>query len=150
MWVRDHLAICRHSTDALCNLFNLTKDGAERILQGDDWKPSYERPSVNYVNEMPMPKRSRIKDDWRYSRNQAQHFTEAEREFIAKQFRDGVSAPACARQLQCSSRVIYTHYRRLRGDPPPEPRKPKPLKPRERRAMPDRASRFYRSTFEPN
>lgn len=47
-WVRKHVGTCRHDIGKLCDLFNLTANGAERILNGDEWRPEYEQPDVNY------------------------------------------------------------------------------------------------------
>lgn len=49
MWVRDHLKVCRYDIRRLCDLFELTEAGAERILAGEDWQPEFERPAVNYI-----------------------------------------------------------------------------------------------------
>lgn len=41
IWVRGHMAICRHDLGALCKLFNLTPEGAQSILDGADWAPEH-------------------------------------------------------------------------------------------------------------
>ena len=43
IWVRDSMRHCRQDLRALCDLFQLTEDGAVRILNGDIWRPEYER-----------------------------------------------------------------------------------------------------------
>lgn len=50
MMVRNHANAPRPVPRAnLCNLFNLTEDGLTKILNGDDWRPEHEPPSVNYI-----------------------------------------------------------------------------------------------------
>ncbi len=89
------------------------------------------------------------KDPWHLIRRQCDHFTQAERDLIAAAFRKGVRAKIVARDLQCSTRAIHTHYARLRGgarnylrgaEKYEEPQEKKPV---------DRAARFYHSNFEP-
>lgn len=43
-WVRYHMPSVHHDMRELCRLFRLTREGAAAILDGDDWRPSYERP----------------------------------------------------------------------------------------------------------
>lgn len=33
----------------LCELFDLTEFGLMRVMAGEDWKPEFERPAVNYI-----------------------------------------------------------------------------------------------------
>lgn len=40
-WVRTHGKMNLEFLD-LCNLFNLTANGAWKILKGDDWRPDYD------------------------------------------------------------------------------------------------------------
>lgn len=48
--VRGHARGSRPlSFDQLCELFDLTKNGLDAILAGNDWRPEYERPAINYV-----------------------------------------------------------------------------------------------------
>lgn len=51
MMVRDHhiRGTCLGNKQILGDLFNLTEDGVEKILNGADWHPDHERPSINYV-----------------------------------------------------------------------------------------------------
>ena len=49
VWVRDSFRHCRYDIAKLCDLFNLTQDGAERILSGESWRPEFERPDINYL-----------------------------------------------------------------------------------------------------
>jgi hypothetical protein len=43
-WVRDHFYHHCFSNEKLtCDLFNLTEDGCNRILAGEDWRPEFER-----------------------------------------------------------------------------------------------------------
>lgn len=48
-WVRHSFQHCLGNVSALCELFNLTAHGAKQILDGDDWRPEYEQPAVNYI-----------------------------------------------------------------------------------------------------
>jgi FixJ family two-component response regulator len=85
-------------------------------------------------------------DDWSIKRHHGQHFTDAEREVIRKGFFDGRPAKDVARELQCSTRVIHTHYGLYRCETPVRHRTPA-QKPKKRTAS---ESRFYRSNFEPS
>jgi hypothetical protein len=94
-----------------------------------------------------MTKRREYPDDWEKTRGHGDHLTEAELAWVAKCYREGLSARATARQLKCSRKAVAAHFRRLRGGPirrarllPPEPPPPKI----------DRESRFYHSNFEPS
>lgn len=42
VWIRNHVAPCE-SLPVLCELFHLTEEGAQRIVDGDKWRPEYER-----------------------------------------------------------------------------------------------------------
>ena len=46
-WVRENCRYAGGDLARLCDLFNLTEDGAKRILNGDIWRPEYERPAEN-------------------------------------------------------------------------------------------------------
>jgi len=79
------------------------------------------------------------------------HFTEAEKNLIAKAFRDSVAPRVIAKQLGCTIRIINDHFARFsghsRGD---RATRRLTLLIRSRRPVPDRASRFYHSDFEPS
>jgi hypothetical protein len=47
--VRQHVTALRANIRSLGDLFLLTDNGVEKILQGDDWRPEYDRPSINYI-----------------------------------------------------------------------------------------------------
>lgn len=50
MWVRENFTkSCMADIDRLCSLFLLTKDGAQKILDGDIWRPEYEQPTINEI-----------------------------------------------------------------------------------------------------
>jgi hypothetical protein len=53
-------------------------------------------------------------DDWTITRTRQQHFTPDEIALIEKRFHEGVKATSVAREMQCSSRVIYNRYADLR------------------------------------
>ena len=90
-------------------------------------------------------------DDWTYTRTRSQHFDAGELALIAKRFREGASPIDVARELRCSSRVIYTRFRQLRGGEPVRRKAPKPETLARPKSPPvNRESRFYRSNFEPS
>lgn len=76
-------------------------------------------------------------DDWEYKRTRQQHFTEAELALIRMAFNQGRKAVSVARELECSTRVIHTHYTNMAAEIPI-------------REMPkaERPARFYRSNFD--
>ena len=78
------------------------------------------------------------------------HFTDAEKNLIAKAFRDGVRSTIIAEQLGCTIRVINDHFGRLSGQSgySRAPRR-RDLIPPARRPAPNRSSRHYHSDFEP-
>lgn len=78
-------------------------------------------------------------ETWKLIRSRQQHFTDAERALIRASFEGGRRARDVARELQCSIRVIQTHYLNLRCDERARTPKPPPATPR-----------FYRSDFEPS
>jgi hypothetical protein len=97
--------------------------------------------------EVTMPQ----KDDWekpRGRRGNGSHFTAEEVAFVEASFRQHRSARETARQLNCATRSINMRFRAMRGDPTPERRSHRKPEPTPTRSMPDRASRFYTSTFE--
>ena len=49
IWVRASFRGCLHGIPALCDLFELTESGARKILDGDEWRPEYQRSSVNVL-----------------------------------------------------------------------------------------------------
>jgi len=78
-------------------------------------------------------------DDWKYKRTRQQHFTESEIALIRTAYKRGRKPKAVARELECSTRVIQTHYANLlMGIGTPVRARPKANK----------ASRFYRSNFD--
>lgn len=74
-------------------------------------------------------------DNWEYKRTRQQHFTTDELTFIRKCFEEKWTAKNVARKLECSSRVIQTHFANLKAEIPVRERGP--MKPR-----------FYRSSFD--
>lgn len=42
IWVRQSLRDCLSNRDKLRELFNLTEDGVDKILNGSDWYPEFE------------------------------------------------------------------------------------------------------------
>jgi len=74
-------------------------------------------------------------DDWKYKRTRQEHFTESELALIRSAYKQGRKANDVARELECSTRVIQTHYANLSAEIPVRNRGPV-------------KSRFYRSNFD--
>lgn len=96
-----------------------------------------------------MPHSKRL-DTWKKLRRRCDHFTQIERDFIQQCFLAKRRTFDVARDLQCSQRMINTHYAAMRGRPTPKtPRSSRFFHKNERvkRAAPPRESRFYHSDF---
>ena len=89
------------------------------------------------------------RDDWEKPRRTSDHFSEVEIAKLHLAFEAGKRAPDVARDMQCSSRVVYKWFSIFRGDHPPPAEKSRPKRtPKPFDAPAARASRFYHSTFE--
>jgi Zn-dependent peptidase ImmA (M78 family) len=91
-----------------------------------------------------------MKDDWPYTRTRQQHFTAEEVALIQKAHKEKRKAASVARELGCSSRVIYTRYAELNGVVRPY----RKYEQRRQEAKPKAAAkpipaRFYKSDFNP-
>lgn len=86
----------------------------------------------------------------RRTRGRNDHFTEAELSLIKQLFEEKMPKFFVARKLNCSLRVVQTHYSRLQGRPPSErkSRAGQDAKPRRAEPATERPSRFYKSNFE--
>lgn len=100
---------------------------------------------------------------WKVTRSRGQHFTADELALIAQRFSEGVLPIKVAAELHCAKRNIYKRYAQLRRAAGETPKAKIPLDSikigslreaekleRPKRPPADRASRFYRSNFEPS
>lgn len=98
-----------------------------------------------------------MKDDWAKPRSRAQHLTEAEIEIISDRKRRRHPVREIARELQCSSGVVYKYFReidgrerncRMKAEPVRHVIKPRPSLAMKQSEEERRAKRFYTSNFE--
>ena|ERR1700683_4434787 len=92
-------------------------------------------------------------EDWPKPRGRGDFFTDDEKTAIREYFEQGKPARYVARFLQCSTRAINAHYARFNGVESEKRKKARAAMLADRQSQPrppvDRASRFYRSNFEP-